>query len=82
MANAIEMTKSFIVREYPVDLIEHSMILARRQERASLLEPKDTPETEKSSFESMFLLTTYNPERNIPGNIVKNTPHTYKNSIV
>ena len=48
-----------------------TMIRARRQERTSLLEPKNKPKTEQTSFKSISVVTTYTPEKNILGDIVK-----------
>ena len=79
--NAIEMAKSFIVRGYPAYLIEESMIRASRQDRKSLLLPKEQPpETERKTFDSLFLITSYSPGKNILGNIVRNcAPYLIKN---
>ena len=75
------MAKSFIVRGYPAYLIEESMIRASRQDRKSLLLPKEQPpETERKTFDSLFLITSYSPGKNILGNIVRNcAPYLIKN---
>ena len=60
--SAALIAKHFLRRGYPMDLIQDSIIRARRLDRASLLNPR-TPTTDPgtTSERKFFLITTFNP---------------------
>ncbi len=77
------MAHSFLDRGYPQDLVEAAMVKARRQDRDDLLREKGKSETEKGNSELSYLITTYNPARNILDNIVKiNSPILTENPLL
>ncbi len=54
----IDMACHFLRRGYPIDLVENSMIKARRQDRELLLDP--IPKTTEKPTQA-FLITTFHP---------------------
>jgi hypothetical protein len=59
-SNAIMIAKHFKRRGYPNDTIEEALILARRKDRESLLQPPSTPK-ERTNDDNLFLIRTYHP---------------------
>ena len=53
-----EMSRHFLRRLYPIDLLEEAAILARRQDRDLML---NKPKTLKENKDQVFLITTYHP---------------------
>lgn len=77
--NAVEMAKCFLDRGYPADLVETSMIKARRMDRDILLAPK-SPENKQNNDNTVALITTYNSGQNILGRIIdKHLPYLTRN---
>ena len=72
--------QSFLDRGYPQTLVEQTLVRARRQDRDSLLQPKTEAETKEQEGEKIHLITTFNPGRNVIGEIInKNVPYVTKN---
>ena len=67
--NATNLASHFLRRGYPQQLIEEAVIKARRIDRSTTLQPKE-PKDNTNNQETMFLITTYNPNANILKNIV------------
>ena len=63
------LSKNFLRRGYPLDLLETAAINARRLDRKTLLtnKPSDIPKT----MEEVILVTTYEPSQDILRNITK-----------
>ena len=57
--NATMLASHFYRRGYPLDLIEDSLIRARRHDREELLHP--TPKNNASALEKLFIIDTYHP---------------------
>jgi hypothetical protein len=56
--HVINMSKHFLRRRYPIELLEEAAILARRQDRELLLDQQRKP---KEKQDDVFLITTYHP---------------------
>lgn len=77
--NAIDMAKSFLLRGYPPDLIESSLIRARRVCRSTLLVDKHAPIVENKGIETYFIQTFNAASPKINGVIRKHLPLLTKN---
>ncbi len=58
---SLSMAQNFIRRGYPPNLIENAIIKARRQDRLTLLAPKDRIE---QNHNQVFFITTFHPHIN------------------
>jgi hypothetical protein len=56
--HVIEMSRHFLRRLYPIELLEEAAVLARRQDRELLLNKQGSP---KDNKDNVFLITTYHP---------------------
>ncbi len=60
--SAALIAKHFLRRGYPIEIIEQSLIKARRLDRSLLLDKPPTQSSQQTSEEQkFFLITTYNP---------------------
>ena len=64
------MGKDFLRRDYPLTLVENSLIRALRLNREDLLTEK--PKNIKNTDDSLFAITTYHPSFNSFRNIITN----------
>jgi hypothetical protein len=67
--HVIEISKHFLRRNYPIELLEEAAILARQRDREILLEQKQ--KKSKNEGDKIFLVTTYHPSDNCLRDIVK-----------
>ena len=76
----VTLSKNFLRRGYPLDLLESAAIKARRLDRTTLL-AKQTNDTTKT-MEEVILVTTYEPSQDILRNItLKNWDYLGKSPI-
>jgi hypothetical protein len=66
--HVLEMSRHFLRRGYPMELLEEAAILARRQERETLLNKQKEP---KGKQDNVFLITTYHPTDNTVRDVVR-----------
>ena len=68
---AVDMAHPFLNRCYPQDLVESAMVKARPQNREDILRVEGKSENTNHNSELIYIITAFNPESNILGNIVK-----------
>ena len=72
--NALMIASHFMRRNYPTDLIEDSLIKARRSDRTLLLHPP-TPTDTTQEMENFFLITTFAPGTQPATKVVEDNWH-------
>ena len=73
--NAIMIGHHFLRRNYPEDLVIEAILKIRRKDRESLLAPRPIANSE-TTFEDLFLVSTYNPDCSPLKEIVQKTWQT------
>ena len=66
--HVINMSKHFLRRLYPIELLEEAAILARRQDRDNLFNKQNK---QKEKQDDVFLITTYHPTDSSVVDVVK-----------
>ena len=59
--NAIFLSQFFLRRGYPLELVQNAALLARRKDRAELLNHQRPTTQETQNSDRIFLITTYHP---------------------
>ena len=73
-SNALMIASHFRRRQYPLDLIEDSLIKARRVDRTQLLNPPTSQET-TNEMDNFFLITTFTPGTQPATKVVEDNWH-------